>query len=231
MAIRSLNEKDREYDDSLPMLFLKQVKSKEILEEYMRLFYVAVTRAKNRLYLTATASDGFAEKYIKNPKSMWAWLNNVAYTDEKFKEQYAVSVESAEQEELEEATSVYTYRRPSEQALKQLTDYFDKPYAYAEATVTPVKYTVTALNNIAYESKTEKKDKEKRYHNIVFRTGRRLGRTGPGVQPLLRRGRGRLALVRLAGENRQVRGALRRGQLLRGPRRETHPADLCGLPA
>lgn len=169
MAIRSLNEKDREYDDSLPMLFLKQVKSKEILEEYMRLFYVAVTRAKNRLYLTATASDGFAEKYIKNPKSMWAWLNNVAYTDEKFKEQYAVSVESAEQEELEEATSVYTYRRPSEQALKQLTDYFDKPYAYAEATVTPVKYTVTALNNIAYESKTEKKDKEKtvNYKNLI----------------------------------------------------------------
>ena len=50
-----------------------------------------------------------------------------------------------------------------------MTDYFDKPYAYAEATVTPVKYTVTALNNIAYESKTEKKDKEKtvNYKNLI----------------------------------------------------------------
>lgn len=169
MAIKSLDEDERSYDDSLPMLMFKEVKSKELLEEYMRLFYVAVTRAQNRLYLTATASDNFAEKKIKNPKSMWGWLNNVAFDDEDFKKKYAVNVEEEEQEELETVSPVYSFRQPDKYALEECLTYFDKPYAYAEATVTPVKYTVTALNNIAYESKTEKKDKEKtvNYKNLI----------------------------------------------------------------
>lgn len=150
MAIRSLNDKDRSYDDSLPMLFLKDIKTKEIIEEYMRLFYVAVTRAQHRLYMTATSSTEFAEKEIKNPKSMWAWLNNVAYRDAAFRKDYEVKVEEGEADEIEETSHAYSFRQPSKDAVEKFTAYFDKSYEYSEATTTPVKYTVTALNNLAY---------------------------------------------------------------------------------
>ncbi len=165
MAIKSLDEEERSYDDSLPMLLFKEVKSKELIEEYMRLFYVAVTRAQNRLYLTATASDNFAEKKIKNPKSMWGWLNNVAYGDEDFKKKYAVHVEDEEQEELETVAPVYSFRHPDKDALEECLTYFDKPYAHEAATATPVKYTVTALNNLSYE-KSEKKKTVKEIQNV-----------------------------------------------------------------
>lgn len=151
MAIKNINEEDRSYDNSLQMTLLKDIKIKEFVEEYMRLFYVAVTRARNRLYVTATTSNNFAEKYIKNPKSMWDWLNNIAVQFDDFRQKYTAVIEENEREEMESVVHTHTQKTPDKKTLETYTDFFDREYKDIEATVTPVKYTVTAVNNLAYE--------------------------------------------------------------------------------
>lgn len=157
MTMKTLDEEERSYDDSLPMLLMKDVKTKDIVEEYMRLFYVAATRAQNKLYFTATALNEFGKK-TTSKKSMWAWLNNIACNDEEFKKKYAPQNDEQEEEELETVAPVYTFRQPDGKTAEECAAYFDKPYAFASATVTPVKYTVTALNNMSFENKKDKKD-------------------------------------------------------------------------
>lgn len=152
MAIKNINEEDRSYDNSLQMNLLKDIKVKEFVEEYMRLFYVAVTRARNRLYITATTSNVFAEKIIKSPKSMWDWLNNIAVQYDDFRQKYTAVAEESEREEMESSEHVLTQKAPDKKALAAYTDFFDREYKDIDATVTPVKYTVTAVNNMAYEN-------------------------------------------------------------------------------
>lgn len=157
VAIKNINAEDRSYDNSIQMSLLKDIKIKEFVEEYMRLFYVAVTRARNRLYVTATTSDVFADKPIKNPKSIWGWLNNIAVQNEDFRKKYTFDIEEDEVCDIQSEVHDLIRMSPDKKTLDLFLDYFDKEYKDIEATKTPVKYTVTAVNNMDYEKHNPKK--------------------------------------------------------------------------
>nr|MDE7215776.1 UvrD-helicase domain-containing protein [Clostridia bacterium] len=155
-AIRNINDLERSYDDSLPMELIKVAKSKDIIEEYMRLFYVAVTRARNKLYLTATSSGEFGEKYVNKPKSMWDWLNNVAFEEPSFMDKYYFHPEDLECENAIEEYKDTARLSVDAERIKEFEKMLTKEYAYSQATKTLVKYTVTSVNNEYYESRYEK---------------------------------------------------------------------------
>lgn len=165
-AIRNINDLERSYDASLPMELIKTYKSKELLEEYMRLFYVAATRARNRLYLTATTSKKFAEKRIANPKCIWDWLNNVAVSDGEFLEKYYFYPEEVIGGEEEVKDIV---RKPvDKQRLRAFADMLDSKYAHTDATKMLVKHTVTAINNEYFSAQSKFYDKaDERSENLV----------------------------------------------------------------
>ena len=158
LAIKSIDDQDRFYDDSLPMMLLKEVKVKDTIEEFMRLFYVAVTRARNMLYITATGGlpkETFAEAGVANPKSMMEWLNNVAVASNTFYDKYydvnTVVEESGEKGQLQEQE-----RRKRKLVDLGVADEFEKRlekhYAFEPSTTLLVKHTVTAVNNDYYNS-------------------------------------------------------------------------------
>lgn len=152
-ALRNINDMERSYDDSLPMELIKTFKSKDIIEEYMRLFYVAVTRARNKLYLTATTSKEFGNKYVNKPKSMWDWLNNVACKDSDFMDKYYFCPQDDVSEDYGEESVDIARLAVDENRLAKFQDMLDKKYAYGQATRTLVKHTVTSVNNEYYQSR------------------------------------------------------------------------------
>ncbi|MDE5549451.1 MAG: UvrD-helicase domain-containing protein, partial [Clostridia bacterium] len=156
-AIKDVDDMERCYDDSLPVNLIKVFKTKDVIEEYMRLFYVATTRARNKLFITATTSKKFGEKYVGKPKSMWDWLNNVACADSDFMDKYCYYPEE-DYDDIEEAESMDVARKSVDKAtLQEFANMLDYKYEYQDATKMLVKHTVTAINNEYYESHCESK--------------------------------------------------------------------------
>ena len=151
-AIKDVNDMERSFDDSLPMSLIKSFKTKDLIEEYMRLFYVAATRARNKLYLTATTSREFGQKYVNKPKSMWDWLNNVACEDSGFMDKYYFYPEDDYGEIDEEESKDIARRAVDKQSLSEFANMLDHKYKYEEATKMLVKHTVTAINNEYYQT-------------------------------------------------------------------------------
>ncbi|MDE6188941.1 MAG: UvrD-helicase domain-containing protein, partial [Clostridia bacterium] len=152
LAIKNIDDLERSYEASLPMELMKYFKSKQIVEEFMRLFYVAATRARNRLYLTGTTPKVFGEKPVKNPKSIWGWLNNIAVEDGSFFEKYYFAPEEIDDEAGEEESRDIARRAVDEKDLRAFADMLENNYGFIEATKMPVKHTVTSVNNEYYNS-------------------------------------------------------------------------------
>ncbi len=162
LAIKNVEEQDRFFEDSLPLLMLRELKVKDVIEEKMRLFYVATTRARNMLYITATGGLGrggssnkksFGEKKVGNPLSMLDWLNNVAVENKSFYDKYfdkEVNIEeccdNAQVQDISKRKLVDVGE--AESFVKELCN----SYAYEQSTTLLVKHTVTAVNNEYYNS-------------------------------------------------------------------------------
>lgn len=156
-AIKSVNASERVYEESLPMALIKDIKSKKLVEEYMRLFYVAVTRARNRLYITGTSKSEFAKKSVAKPKSIWDWLNNVAVRDEGFKDKYLDSGECCANGDSPQLNSI-TFRRADKERVEFFRSIIKGDYAYFDATRTLVKHTVTNVAKSFYQSEYGDRD-------------------------------------------------------------------------
>ena len=162
LAIKNIEEQDRFYEDSLPLLMLREVKVKDVIEEKMRLFYVATTRARNMLFITATGGLGrskgenrkaFGERIINNPLSMIDWLNNVAVGNKAFLDKYLDKEASAE-----DGYAIEEIQGDCKRKLVNLGDTnafanaLQNKYGYESSTTLLVKHTVTAVNNDYYNS-------------------------------------------------------------------------------
>lgn len=145
MAMRYPEEDTRLKRNTLKYLACARKLEKKNTEERMRLFYVALTRAKNMLFVTGTASD-FASG-IKAETSFMNWLNNVAVLSPGFCEKYVENYASAEEgEETEEYSDVVTFAKPSPQKLSEIREYLEYEYPYAKSARTGIKHTVTGIN-------------------------------------------------------------------------------------
>lgn len=152
-AIKDIDDLERSYAASAPMEIIRKIKTKELTEEFMRLFYVALTRARNRLYITATTDKTLGEKSAAKPRSMWDWLNNIACEDRGFAEKYYFSEATREDGADDIAQTKRFFRTPSDEDMIFFSDALTKKYQHNDATKMPVKHTVTSVNDEYYNSR------------------------------------------------------------------------------
>ncbi len=133
---------------------------REMLSEKMRLLYVALTRARERLFVTAcmkepeekiqklmnTVSDPMPPEVLMSSSNLSNWLIYAALADSenrfKLSTHYLEKPELTEEEESEEQTV-----QPSPEIVAKLSKNLSFRYAYTEASELPSKVTATELKN------------------------------------------------------------------------------------
>lgn len=149
VLMRNINEEKGVYSSGLLWNILIQKKHRGDLEEKMRLLYVALTRAKNMLYVTATKKKSKTDsiKSVDKCNSLFDWIYTVCLLDEGFRQDY-YSEESYQQVDFEVKTSPQiTIQSPLPQIMKQVEQFENIDYKYSLATKLGIKHTVTEINN------------------------------------------------------------------------------------
>lgn len=145
MAMKYPEEETRLKRNTLKYVACERKLAKKYAEERMRLMYVALTRAKNMLFVTGTATK-FAEGE-KSEDSFMNWLNNVCVQSEKFREKY---VEKFDEEGADgdgtEMPAGITFGAPKPEKLKEIREYLEFEYPYSRSAETGIKHTVTGIN-------------------------------------------------------------------------------------
>ncbi len=162
-AIKDIDEADRFFDDSLPIKIMRTIKTKSAIEEFMRLFYVTLTRARNMLFVTATGNvsrgnSQFGEKKVNGPLSMLQWLNNVAVDERDFCDRYFDKDADAPYEEETGEIAPCEKGEIDIAKSREFVKALELNYAHKSSTTLLVKHTVTAINNAYYLSQFPIKD-------------------------------------------------------------------------
>lgn len=147
---------------------LKDRITEETVVQEMRLLYVAMTRARNLLYLTGEAPSKTEKHWVEDVYSMMGFVD------------YALRkkpiIASLVNQELYEAESVDEDRvseiTGEERIVEKSVEFV---YPYFQATQTPVKYTVTNLTKESYEDggvsipvqNAESKEVGTLYHRVM----------------------------------------------------------------
>ncbi len=145
IAMKYPEEETRVKRDTLKFRGAKQKFLKRSKEESIRLFYVALTRAKNMLFVTGEA-EGFAEEE-KKENSFMNLLNNVCMNSSGFKAKYVENYQPLQEEDEEDGQEdTLTFARPSPQKLAEMKEYLGYEYPYKNSAETGIKHTVTGIN-------------------------------------------------------------------------------------
>lgn len=155
IAINYFDEDNRLALDNIVFRIFTQKKIFDTKAEAMRLFYVALTRAKNHIFITGTVNNEKMEKKsIFKVNSFKDWICNVACVDESVNSIINIHQTEAETHDIMER---YTFRPYEGEPIREIDRYLDFKYPYEENTKVCIKYTVTEINNIdSYEDKIEK---------------------------------------------------------------------------
>ena len=145
IAMKCPEEETRLKRDTLKHAFCAQKLAKKALEEKLRLFYVALTRAKNLLFITG-ATGKFAEGKKKG-ESFINWLGNICSGDEEFRKKYVERYEPEDgQEEESDEEIPLAFLAPDPEKLREIKEYIDFEYPYEKSAETGIKHTVTGIN-------------------------------------------------------------------------------------
>lgn len=146
VAVKAPNELTREYKNTFEYSIISMRRKKKILDEEMRLLYVALTRAKYCLYVTGRTADFMRVK--ENPSSYFDWLAYVCANNSAFKNKYLIDL--PEVEIINPPKNIdYTYVAKKDDNYREIKEYLDSPYNYEKASELGIKYTVTAINKEA----------------------------------------------------------------------------------
>ena len=159
IAINYFDDKNMHALDNFVFRALSEKNKFDEMNESMRILYVALTRAKNALFLSGTvASDSIKYKCPYKVNSFIDWIYNTALLD------YHVgnAIKFHEPEEIK--TSImerYSFRKTDCKPIAEIDKYLDFVYPYEENTKTSIKYTVTEINKIdSYEDGLEQSTTE-----------------------------------------------------------------------
>ena len=145
IAMKYPEEKTRLKRNTLKYAACKSKLDKKNLEERLRLMYVALTRAKNMLFITGTVKD-FAKGRLAE-ESFMNWLNNVCVDSPEFCEKYVENYEAADVvEEVGAEEGGITFAAPEPEKLKEIREYLYYVYPYSKSAETGIKHTVTGIN-------------------------------------------------------------------------------------
>lgn len=137
IAAKSADKVDRSRSDTLYYLSLKEHKKAEQQREGLRLLYVALTRARNLLYVTGTDGGRWQGSF------MWA-ISEALAKDEELREKYWEEKVSVAHLTDEQAPPPPSFVSGTEH--EELSAYLDAPYRYEGSSKTGIKYSVSAIN-------------------------------------------------------------------------------------
>ena len=142
IACKYADTTSRQKGDTLFSRYMREFKDREQAGELIRLFYVALTRARNLLYITGTSSWEFGT--ARAPYSFLALLSNVFAARPELKGKYLEEDTEITENGAEADGSGTPLFVPAEHTA--LNEYLDKPYRYEGSSVTGIKYSVSAIN-------------------------------------------------------------------------------------
>ncbi|MEG1608445.1 MAG: 3'-5' exonuclease, partial [Clostridia bacterium] len=147
--VRVFDEDDGVYGKGLLWQLLLDYKAKKDKEEQMRLMYVALTRAKNMLFVSATKKRTKEEtpREFEKASSFFDWIWAVCCKDKNFFCDYYVEP-SFEKKDFElNAPLAFKFENPSIELVEQLDKWQQRNYEFELSTKLGIKYTVTEINN------------------------------------------------------------------------------------
>ncbi|MDD4839390.1 MAG: UvrD-helicase domain-containing protein [Clostridia bacterium] len=119
------------------------IRNRERREE-MRLFYVALTRAQHKLYLTGTFHEDKNENSLAEPNSYLDFLREaVRQGNIENNSIYVVPSENLLVTQIEHC--VPTFGEPKSEYFEEIKKQFEFEYAFKQSTVTAQKYSVTSI--------------------------------------------------------------------------------------
>lgn len=136
---------------NISMIAMRDYKKYELLQERMRIFYVALTRAKNMLYVTATVNDVNNLKGVTDPRKANSYLDWILYTNganPAFEREY-MHIENIEIAGDTNTSSQLLFRMPSDEKIEELERQLQFEYDFEESKNLCIKHTVTEINNIS----------------------------------------------------------------------------------
>lgn len=145
--------------NTLSYLAIKQAKDSLNIQEELRLMYVAFTRAKSRLFISAANSKNELIADALNAKCMLDWIMFVLASPS-YKGSIIVNSISASNLIIsEQSNKIISYTKASDEELKQVKSQLNYKYPYINETVTPYKVVSSMLDY--YETDTP-------YYTIVL---------------------------------------------------------------
>ena len=142
IACKYADRDNRQRGDTLFFRFMREFKNAEQTGELIRLFYVALTRARNLLYITGTCKWEFGT--ARPPLSFLAMLSNVFAERPDLAEKYIDEDADFQAEEgTAEGANIPLFAAAEHSAL---SEYLDKPYRFEGSSATGIKYSVSAIN-------------------------------------------------------------------------------------
>lgn len=159
IGIKYPEEETRIKKDTLKRLTMSYLLAKKQVDEKMRLFYVALTRPKNILFITGCTDIEKFAKYYKKPSSFLDWISNVCVENPTFMAKY-LDLSNIKGEETDNVATaqVCTFKKPLDGLEDKYLSYFNCEYKYKNSTQTGLKHTVTGLN---------KKEEDSQFDNLT----------------------------------------------------------------
>lgn len=151
IAIKHIDLEERISENTCNTLMLKTVEEEKIITEELRLFYVALTRAREYLYITATSSKLKTDVSINECKSH---LDFIVMASKKNEEKFDKYFDS----EIEQKTINKDMRKniilEEEDATlrKMIENNMIDDYAYKSSTQSSIARNVTELNKLSQEA-------------------------------------------------------------------------------
>ncbi|MEG1509072.1 MAG: UvrD-helicase domain-containing protein [Clostridia bacterium] len=144
LAIGNFDAEER----SSSFAFTKEVvgmkRAKELTEERLRLFYVALTRAKNFMFLTGEVSENYGKSDSDSSFANWISKANADGRLDKYITLHNLDEEIVETEKKQKID--VDFKKPNKNIAKELAKYLDFSYPYINSTKTSIKYSVTDIN-------------------------------------------------------------------------------------
>ena len=151
---------------TLPLAAMQLQNRKTRLQEEMRILYVALTRAREKLYLAATGTkicEGMYDSCVlasENSEyraaaadSLWDWLRPTVLQEEGLELRYIYPEEQQANAPTEEAAGAAAAESADPEALRRLEEKMGYIYPYGADTVTPRRIAVSELAERAMRDK------------------------------------------------------------------------------
>lgn len=136
------------YEKHPVMYMMAQYKANEILESKLRLFYVALTRAKHMLFVSGV---GTADTKVKSPdraSKFLDWVFTACASDPAMVDDYFCDAQIDDADREIELPHV-TFRTPDANAVRDLQSRLDLEYPHIAATQLRIKHSVTEINHMS----------------------------------------------------------------------------------